>query len=184
MQPILPDSTGAQMPVLKVEAPRSLFVHRSPGGYLHRVGSARRQMSPELLARLFKQRSQTRMIRFDEQCVADARVDDLAPELWRPFAGPNARDTDENILTKLGLARADEDGLVRPTVTGILMAADDPRPWLPNAFVQAVAYRGKTAVGDGDRNYQIDAADYCGPLDSIDLVPAVRELIAQHKRSA
>ena len=53
------------MPVIKVVVPRSLFVHQSPGGYLHRVGSAKRQMAPDVLARLFQQRSQSRLIRFD-----------------------------------------------------------------------------------------------------------------------
>ena len=63
----LPNSTGEDVAVIKVDVARSLFVHRSPGGYLHRVGSAKRVMSPEYLARLFQQRSQTRLVRFDEQ---------------------------------------------------------------------------------------------------------------------
>jgi hypothetical protein len=48
-----------------MELPRSLFVHRSPGGYFHRVGSSKREMDPDYLARLFQQRSQSRIIRFD-----------------------------------------------------------------------------------------------------------------------
>lgn len=66
---------GDKRNVLKISIPRSLFVHRSPGGYLHRVGSSKRQMTPEYLARLFQQRSQARLIRFDEQVVADAEID-------------------------------------------------------------------------------------------------------------
>ena len=60
----LPSSTGEQLPVLKVDVPSSLFVHRGPGGYLYRVGSAKREMAPDYLARLFQQRSQARIIRF------------------------------------------------------------------------------------------------------------------------
>jgi len=71
----LPSSTGEWLPVLKVEQSRSLFVHRSPGGYLHRVGSAKREMTPDYLARLFQQRSQARIIRFDEQPVPGATLD-------------------------------------------------------------------------------------------------------------
>lgn len=119
----------------------------------------------DLLARLFQQRSQTRLIRFDEQCVADAHLQDMDSELWRRFVGPNLQGKDEDILMKLGLARRDEDGSVHPTVSGILMATHDPRRWFPNAFIQAVAYRGTTVLGDEDRNYQIDAADISGPLD-------------------
>ena len=46
------------------------------------------------------------------------------------------------------------------------MASTDPRQWIPNAFVQAVAYRG-TAIGTPDLNYlnPLDAADITGPLD-------------------
>lgn len=58
----LPTPTGKDVAVIKVEVSRSLFVHKSPGGYLHRVGSAKREMAPEFLARLFQQRSQARII--------------------------------------------------------------------------------------------------------------------------
>ena len=46
------------------------------------------------------------------------------------------------------------------------MASIDPRQWIPNAFVQAVAYRG-TAIGTPASNYlnPLDAADITGPLD-------------------
>lgn len=161
----LPNETGEQVPVLKLEISRSLFVHQSPGGYFHRVGSAKRQISPEHLARLFQQRGQTRLIRFDEQCVGNATITDLIPELWRRFAGEKTRGSDEDILMKLGMLREDEDSKVRPTVAGILMGSTDPRPWLPNAFIQAVAYRGTTVLDNYDRNYQIDAVDITGPLD-------------------
>ncbi len=53
----LPASTGEELPVIKVDVPRSLFVHRSPGGYLHRVANSRRQMSTAYLDRLFQHRS-------------------------------------------------------------------------------------------------------------------------------
>jgi predicted HTH transcriptional regulator len=64
------------------------------------------------------------------------------------------------------MARHDDDGSLRPTVAGVLMAAQDPRVWMPSAFVQAVAYRGTNAIPDGaDNAYQLDAADIGGPLD-------------------
>ena len=37
---------------------------------------------------MFQQRSQTRLIRFDEQIVSNARLDDLDPDLWERFKGP------------------------------------------------------------------------------------------------
>ena len=161
----LPSLAGEMLPVIKVEITRSLFVHQSPGGYFHRVGSSKRQMSPDFLARLFQQRSQARLIRFDEQTVPQANLDDLVPDLWQRFAGPITRGSREDLLVKLGMARQDEDGVIRPTVAGILMATKDPRKWMPNAFIQAVAYRGKEIWNKGDHVYQLDAADLTGPLD-------------------
>lgn len=161
----LPSTTGAAVPVLKIEVSRSLFVHRSPGGYLHRVGSAKRQMTPDFLARLFQQRSQARIIRFDEQPVPGSVLDDLAPELWQRFATARSRDGRDDLLNKLGMACSDDGGVLRATVAGVLMASHDPRRWLPNAYVQAVAYRGTDIRTSGDLAYQLDAADITGPLD-------------------
>ena len=163
----LPSPSGGELPVLKVEVSRSLFVHRSPGGYFLRVGSSRREMSPDYLARLFQQRSQTRIIRFEEQTVPCARLDDLEQRLWKRFAPQESgAEAPEITLSKLGLARQDDDGFWRPTVSGILMASNDPRRFLPNAFIQAVAYGGRNATGELLREaYQIDASDISGPLD-------------------
>lgn len=161
----LPASTGEEVAVIKVEVQRSLFVHKSPGGYLHRVGSAKREMSPEFLARLFQQRSQARIIRFDEQVVPSATLDDLTPALWERFRTGRSSPSREDLLVKLGMARP-EDGQLRPTVAGVLMASQDPRVWMPNAFIQAVAYRGSSGVPEkGGEAYQLDAADITGPLD-------------------
>lgn len=162
----LPSTAGEQLPVLKIEVTRSLFVHKSPGGYLHRVGSAKRELAPDYLARLFQQRSQARIIRFDEQPVPGAGLDDLADHLWQRFASPRVPDTRAVLLDKLAMARPDADGALRPTIAGVLMASTDPRRWLPNAFIQAVAYRGTQVRPQGDTAYQLDAQDITGPLDA------------------
>ena len=162
----LPSTTGEQLPVLKLDVASSLFVHKSPGGYLHRVGSAKREMAPDYLARLFQQRSQARIIRFDEQPVPGAWLDDLADGLWQRFASLRVQDTREVLLDKLAMARPDVDGTLRPTIAGVLMASSDPRRWLPNAFIQAVAYRGTEVLPLGDAAYQLDAQDITGPLDA------------------
>ena len=36
----LPDPDGREQPVIRIEVGRNLFVHQSPGAYLHRVGSS------------------------------------------------------------------------------------------------------------------------------------------------
>ena len=53
--------------------------------------------------------------------------------------------------------------VLRPTVAGVLMASADPRRWLPNAYIQAVAYRGDQIQSDAPGGYQLDAADIAGP---------------------
>ena len=162
---LLPSPAGGELAVVRVDVPRSLFVHESPGGYVHRFADSSRRMSPEFLARLFQQRSQTRLIRFDEQAVAHARIEDLSRGLFEPLRTPRSDSDTATFLAKLGMVRTDEEGLARPTVAGLLMATDDPRRWLPNAYVQAVAYRGN-AIGAGSANstYQLDAHDITGPL--------------------
>ncbi len=162
----LPSDTGEEFAVVKVEIERSLFVHRSPDGHLHRVGDSKRAMSQDYLARLFQQRSQTRIIRFDEQIVHRARLDELSRELWERFRTSRTGDDRDGLLSKLHMARRDEGGVLRPTVAGVLMASRNPRDWLPNAFVQAVAYRGSRVRPRGwGKPYQMDAVDISGPLD-------------------
>ncbi|MDQ1352408.1 MAG: ATP-dependent helicase RecG [Acidobacteriota bacterium] len=163
---LLPSTAGEEFPVIKIEIHRSLFVHQSPGGYFHRVGSSKRQMPPDYLARLFQQRSQARLIRFDEQVIPQANLDDLKENLWQRFTSHRTLGPREDMLAKLGMTRKDEDGVIRPTVAGVLMGTEDPRNWLPNAYIQAVAYRGTEIRTDNDAIYQLDAEDLTGPLDA------------------
>lgn len=161
----LPDAGGVELPVLRIDVSRSLFVHQSPGGYLHRVGSSKRPIPPDHLARLFQQRSQARLIRFDETPVPQATLADLDPRLWQRFAPRATEDAVETLLAKLAIAALDEQDVWRPTVAGVLMACPAPERFLPNAFVQAVAYRGTDIAPQGESVYQGDAQDITGPLD-------------------
>jgi ATP-dependent DNA helicase RecG len=160
----LPNHAGDEQPVLRITVARSLFVHQSPGGYLHRVGSSKRPIPPDHLARLFQQRSQSRLIRFDESPVPTATLDDLDERLWRRFAPLASVDSPETVLDKLAMAKEDE-GVWRPTVAGLLLASRAPHLYLPGAFVQAVAYQGASVVPQGEAVYQRDARDITGPLD-------------------
>ena len=156
----LPDNTGNKQPVLKVDIPRSLFVHESPGGYFHRQGSSKRRMPPDYLARLFQQRSQARLIRFEEQPVPLSSMSDLSEDLWRKYT-TRSDEPPEIVLLKRNLLAKEEGGVVRASVAGVLLCCEHPERFLPNAFIEAVRYRGKKQ----DSNYQIDAQKICGPLD-------------------
>ena len=156
----LPDSTGAEQNVIKVEILRSLFVHESPGGYFHRQGSSKRKMPPDYLARLFQQRSQARLIRFEEQPVPLSGMDDLSEQLWKKYT-TRSDDPPETVLLKRSLMSKEESGTVVASVAGVLFCCENPECFFPNAFIQAVRYRGVRQDG----NYQTDAQDICGPLD-------------------
>ena len=152
---------GSEKVIVRVDVPRSLFVHQSPGGYFRRIGSSKRRMKPDMLARLFQQRSQVRLIRFDEQTVPNAKFNDLDPKLWKRFRTVISPTNDQEFLEKMKLITRDEDNVLRPTVSGVLMASAAPESFISSAFIQAVCYRG------AERNaaYQLDAKDITGSLD-------------------
>jgi ATP-dependent DNA helicase RecG len=156
----MPDSGGTPQPIIKVDIPRSLFVHKSPGGYLERRGSSKREMPPDLLARLFQQRSQARIIRFDEQAVPETGLQNLREDLWRRFVS-EVDETEEITLGKRGLLTRDETGELRASVAGVLMCSPDPAKLITGAYIEAVSYRGRRQ----DSNYQLDAKRITGPLD-------------------
>ena len=140
----LPDASGREQPVIRIEVQPSLFVHESLGGYLYRVGSSKRWMEPDYLVRLHQQRSQSRLIRSDEQPVYSALFGELDPDYIERFRIEGTQDDLDTLARKLGMLARSRDGERHPTVTGILMGSDRPGRWLPHAYVQAVAYRGKT----------------------------------------
>jgi predicted HTH transcriptional regulator len=117
-------------------------------------------MPPEILARLFQQRSQNRLIRFDEQIVSGADLAFLNKDLWERFKTPLSPLEDTEFLIKLKLAAYDDDGILRPTVSGLLMASEKPEAFIPNAYIQAVCYNGEQRNDE-----QLDAQDIAGPLD-------------------
>ena len=159
----LPGATGGLVTVICVEVSRSLFVHKSPGGYFRRIGSSKRELAPELLARLFQERSQSRVIRFDESCVPETTLDNLDGELTVRFLreGWSEDDVPEDAARKLRLVVDDDDGVARLTLAGVLLCTREPQRWLPHAYVQAVSYAGERT----DINYQTDARDISGRLD-------------------
>ena len=156
----LPSADGSLVAVICVEIVRSLFVHKSPSGYFRRIGSSRREMSPELLARLFQERSQSRVIRFDESPVPRTAPENLDDGLTRRFLREDGVLTEDD-LRKLRIVANDEDDIARITVAGMLLCTRDPGQWMPHAQIQAVSYVGERQ----DINYQSDARDFGGPLD-------------------
>lgn len=155
----IPDSQGDLKPVVWVRVSKSVFVHKSPHGYFHRVGSSKREMSPELLARIFQQRSMVRLIRFDEQLVPQTTRDAIDPELKARFLRGDLPEITQ--LKKLYLIGDDESGELRLTVSGVLLLTARPADYLSSAYIQCVAYSGS----ERNAEYQLDAQDCDGPVD-------------------
>ena len=147
--------------VLKIEVPRSLFVHKSPGGYFFRQGSSKREMRPEYLARLLQSRSQARIIAFDEQFVPNTRLNTLRRDLYQRFFTEEPAEHEVEDLLLMRNLLVSEGSELRASVAGLLMCHDRPDDYIYNSFIQAVYYRGTKM----DANYQIDAQDFRGPLD-------------------
>ncbi len=162
----IPDSLGSMKSVIRVAVQHSPFVHSSPSGYYRRVGSSKKQMSTEHLARLFQQRSQSGLIRFDMSSVPGTSVADLDIDLTNRFLTVETHDSRESTLRKLGIITNDLEGVARLSVAGMLLCTTQPDKWFPHAYVQAVAYAGNS-VGQAleARRYQLDAMDITGPLD-------------------
>ena len=157
----LPGTSGALVPIICVDVPRSLFVHRSPGGYFRRIGSSKREMPPDALARLFQERSQSRVIRFDESPIPNTSPDDLDDALTARFLRRDAP-VSEDSLRKLRVVAEDDLGEPRITVAGALLCSAEPSRWMPHAYIQAVSYVGERR----DVNYQLDAQDFADALDA------------------
>lgn len=162
----LADSLGISRVVLQVEISSSPSMHRGPSGYLVRVGSSKRKMPHDELVRLVRQRSQAHSIQFDANPVPDASFTECDPALVDRFRTPRTIDDHHSLATKIGMATTHDTGQTRLTVAGVLLGTARPDCWLPDAFIEAVAYRGSSEVPDIEQhNHQIDAADITGPLD-------------------
>ena len=147
--------------LLKIEVPRSFFVHKTSNGYFTRQGSSKREMRTDQLARLLQSRSQARILKFDEQLVPNTNKGILKESLYRQFITEGApEDVIEDLLLKRSLL-VQEGQEIRASVAGVLMCHDTPDNYLYNSFIQAVYYRST----EKDANYQIDAKDFKGPLD-------------------
>lgn len=146
---------------LVVEVEQSALVHKSPGGYLSRQGSSKRELSPEALQRLFQQRGRSSLFGPDEAIVAGTGPNTLDATLVNRLLSSRADEPALVQLAKLGLVREDDSGVKRATVAGVLLCTGHPEAHLRGATIEAVRYLG-TVLG---RASQHDAASITGPLD-------------------
>ena len=176
----LPDSLGISRAILKVDIPRSLFVHRAPGGYFERIGSSRREVATARLERLMQQRSQSRLLLFDEQPVPETSADTLDSDLAGRFVSGAESPTNE-VLHNLGILTRDSTGKECCTVAGVLLATRNPEAHLhTGALIEAVQFAGT----EQDSANQLNARRIAGPVDRqiIDAFAFLRGGIARSAR--
>ena len=89
------------------------------------VASATSSSNPVLIPLLLAYRCRARR----GKMVPDATLEALSADLRERFRIPGMGEARPDLLAQLRMARNDEDGVPRPTVAGILMAAPDPRSW-------------------------------------------------------
>ena len=124
--------------LLKIEVPRSLFVHKTANGYYTRQESGKKEMSTEQLARLFQTRSQPRTTPFEKLPVPNTHKETLKESLYRRFITENAtEEMIEDLLLKRSLL-VQEGREIRASVAGVLMCHETPDDFLYNSFIQAV----------------------------------------------
>lgn len=81
----LPTADGDLVPVICIEVERGHVVHKSPGGYFRRIGSSKREMTTEMLSRLFHERGIAQSQAFDETVVSGTSVEALDGGLTKRF---------------------------------------------------------------------------------------------------
>ena len=147
--------------VLVVEVEASTTVHKSPGGYFHRQGSSKRQLSAQALQRLFQQRGRSGMLAPDEFIVTGTGRNSLSDQLARRFLSSRTTQSRDAQLAKLGILRDDDAGVARATIAGVLLCTERPDEFIRGAAIEAVSYDG-TVHGKAS---QLDAATISGPID-------------------
>lgn len=157
----LADSLGTTRLLLRVDIPRSLFVHKAPGGYFERIGSSKREMSPQSLERLMQHRSQSRLQLFDEQPVPNTTPDSLDRDLTERFV-EDSEESPEDLMRKMGILCLNADGQLACSVAGVLLGAHRPDQLLHSgACIEAVHYAGTEL----DSDQQVTSRKITGSID-------------------
>ncbi|MDR0945127.1 MAG: hypothetical protein LBM66_03055 [Bifidobacteriaceae bacterium] len=148
---------------------------RHRGSYFRDRGTSRR-LTPQEVERLAAERHQPH---WDEQAVPDATTDDFDPGLVEALVARQRRlrptvfggATPAEVLLRLRATRRDQDGVVRPTLGGLLALGAFPQEFFPRLTVDFAAYPGP------DREPTLAGEERL--LDAVTLAGPIPELVAQ-----
>ena len=141
-----------------------------PKGALRRVGSVDQHCTDDDLAVFYQGRQRES---FDASLVPDTTLDDIAPEALADYrqarteANPDAEElrwTDEELLRSLGCIGKDEQGVLRPTVAGVMLFGNPQalRRCFPMTRVDYIRVPGRDWVPDPERRF--DTIELRDPL--------------------
>lgn len=152
------------------------------GGSYVRIGDGDRRLSSYEVDRLMEEHEQPR---YDGRIVPDATLDDLDSQLVqglltreRQAHARLSRLDDLTVLRMLHVVQADDDGVDRPTLAGLLALGTYPQQFYPRLNVSFSCYPGLTkaeVASDGLRF--LDFVTCTGPIPDMvnDAVAAVRK---------
>lgn len=142
-----------------VEVPRGDAVHERAGRAFVRVGATKRRLVGDERLRLSQTRAQSRYLWFDKQVVPQTGFQTLDERLWEPLLSVTGATDPRRALMNLRLLAQDEASVDRATVAGVLLCAQAPQKFLPQATITATHYRGQDRASG-----QLDAQEIAGPL--------------------
>ncbi len=96
---------------------------------------------------------------FDRQPVPETGFETLSERLWKPLVSVAGAADPPRALRNLRLLTLDDGDAQRATVAGILLCAETPERWFPNAAIMATRYRGLDRASG-----QLDAQQIVGPV--------------------
>jgi ATP-dependent DNA helicase RecG len=155
-----------------VEKPCFVSTRGTYGGSFIRGGDGDRRLSHYEVTQLLSNRSQPT---FDRERVAGATTTDLDEELVGAYLArvrrrsPAFRSTDgERLLVQLGVLTPDPDGVLRPTLAGLLCLGEYPQQFFPQLFVSFVVLPGlRMGEVSPDGRRFLDNATITGPIPSM-----------------
>ena len=156
-------------------------------GSFVRTGDGDRHLTPYEVDRLLEFGRQPR---FDAQAVPESSMEDLHPEILqgilsrvrrlspRVFGGLS----DETVLIQLGAVKRIE-GVLRPTLAGLLAAGIFPQRLFPRLEVVFTVFPGTTKTADPKTGLRyIDSKELIGPIP--DILSEALELVERHMSRA
>lgn len=143
---------------------------RYSGSFI-RVWDGDRKLSHYEIDRLLENRAQPT---HDRELVEDATMHDLLPDIVQGILAIRRRQSprifgnlsDDDAIQSLGIARMDGDGILRPTLAGLLVAGNYPQQFLPRVNITFTCYPGYDKVFAGGVKF-LDNCSFDGPIPEI-----------------